>query len=182
MSALRPFVRNLPHLTSKPGMTKLARGLMSDESKSQQQPSGGQVAILFVDDDSNDMLLVQRALSKAGLSYPLIHKRDGEEAIDYLSGKFPYSDRAKHPLPKLILLDIKMPRMNGFDVLGWLQCQPALAKIPVVILTASVRVEDRSEAEKLGAAGYRTKPVDFGELVDIIRDVDARWLSQIQKA
>jgi CheY-like chemotaxis protein len=83
-------------------------------------------------------------------------------------------------LPKLILLDIKMPKMNGFDVLGWLQRQPALARIPVVILTASVRVEDQSEAEKLGAVGYRTKPVDFGELVDVIRDVDARWLSQIR--
>jgi len=153
---------------------------MNAESKSQQQPSGGQVAILFVDDDPNDMLLVQRALSKAGLSYPLIHKRDGEEAIDYLSGKPPYSDRTKHPLPTLILLDIKMPKMNGFDVLGWLQRQPALVKIPVVILTASVRVEDRSEAEKLGAVGYRTKPVDFGQLVDMIRDVDARWLSQIK--
>jgi CheY-like chemotaxis protein len=153
---------------------------MNPESKSSQQPPDGQAAILFVDDDSNDMLLVQRALNKAGLSYPLIHKRDGEEAIDYLSGNPPYFDRAKHPLPRLILLDIKMPKMNGFDVLGWLQRQPALAKIPVVILTASVRVEDQSEAEKLGAAGYRTKPVDFGELVDIIRDVDARWLSQLK--
>jgi CheY-like chemotaxis protein len=153
---------------------------MNAEFKPSQQPPGGQVAILFIDDDSNDVLLVQRALNKAGLSYPLIHKRDGEEAIAYLSGKDPYSDRAKHPLPKLILLDIKMPKMNGFDVLGWLQHQPALAKIPVVILTASVRVEDQSEAEKLGAVGYRTKPVDFGELVDIIRDVDGRWLSQIK--
>ena len=154
---------------------------MNAESKSQQQPSGGQVAILFVDDDPNDMLLVQRALIKAALSYPLIHKRDGEEAIDYLSGKPPYSDRAKHPLPTLILLDIKMPKLNGFDVLGWLQRQPSLAKIPVVILTASVRLEDQSQAEKLGAVGYRTKPVDFTELVEIVRDLDARWLSQIKR-
>src|SRR5215470_5183655 len=112
---------------------------MNAESKSSQQPPSGQVAILFVDDDPNDMLLVERALKKAGLSYPLIHGRDGEEAIDYLSGKPPYSDRTKHPLPALILLDIKMPKINGFDVLNWMQCQPALAKIPVVILTASVR-------------------------------------------
>src|SRR6476660_783230 len=144
---------------------------MNADFKSQQQSPGAPVAILFVDDDPNDMLLVQRAFKKAGLTYPLIHKRDGEEAIDYLSGKPPYSDRTRHPLPTLILLDIKMPKLNGFDVLNWLQRQPALAKIPVVILTASVRVEDRSEAEKLGAVGYRTKPVDFGELVEIIRDV-----------
>lgn len=154
---------------------------MNAESKSEQQPADAPVAILLVDDDSNDMLLVQRALKKAGLSYPLIHRRDGEEAIDYLSGKSPYSDRAKHPLPTLILLDIKMPKLSGFDVLTWMQRQPALAKIPVVIFTASAREEDQSQAQKLGAAGYRAKPVDFGELVDIIRDVDARWLSQLSK-
>jgi CheY-like chemotaxis protein len=155
---------------------------MNAEPKSEQQPAGAPVAILLVDDDPNDMLLVQRALKKAGLSYPLIHRRDGEEAIDYLSGKPPYSDRAKHPLPTLILLDIKMPKLNGFDVLSWMQRQPTLAKIPVVIFTASAREEDQSQAQKLGAVGYRAKPVDFGELVDIIRDVDARWLSQIRKS
>jgi CheY-like chemotaxis protein len=154
---------------------------MNVESKSEQKPPGGQLAILLVDDDPNDVLLVQRALKKAGLSYPLIHKHDGEEAIDYLSGKPPYSDRAKHPLPTLILLDIKMPKLTGFDVLNWIQSQPTLAKIPVVILTASVRQEDQSQAEQLGAVGYRTKPVDFAELVNIIRDVDTRWLSQIRK-
>jgi CheY-like chemotaxis protein len=153
---------------------------MNFESKSEPQLRDGQVAILLVDDDQNDVLLVQRAFKRASLAYPLIHKHDGEEAIDYLSGKPPYSDRAKHPLPTLILLDIKMPKMTGFDVLNWMQQQPGLAKIPVVVLTASVREEDRSEAEKLGAVGYRTKPVDFKELVDIIRDVDARWLSQIK--
>ena len=153
---------------------------MNAESKSQQQPPDGSVAILLVDDDPNDVLLVQRALKKAGLPYPLIHRRDGEEAIDYLSGKPPYSDRAQHPLPKLILLDVKMPKLSGFDVLNWMQRQPTISKIPVVILTASVREEDKSEAQKLGAAGYRTKPVDFAELVDIMRDVDARWLSQIK--
>lgn len=70
--------------------------------------------------------------------------------------------------------------MTGFDVLDWIQHQPELAKIPVVVLTASVRQKDRSEAEKLGAVGFRTKPVDFSELVRIIRDVDSRWLSQLE--
>lgn len=154
---------------------------MNADLKSQRQPPGAPVAILLVDDDPNDILLVQRAFKKAGLSYSLIHRRDGEEAIDYLSGKVPYSDRTKHPLPTLILLDIKMPKVNGFEVLSWLQREPALAKIPVVILTASVRQEDKTEAEKLGAVGYRAKPVDFADLVGIIRDVDSRWLSQLRK-
>jgi len=155
---------------------------MNVESQSEPQPPSGHVAILLVDDDPNDVLLVQRAMKKAGLSYPLIHKLDGEETIDYLSGKPPYSDRTKYPLPALILLDIKMPKMSGFDVLTWIQNQLFLTKIPVVILTASSRIEDQNEAEKLGAAGYRTKPVDFADLVNIIRDVDARWLSQRRKA
>jgi CheY-like chemotaxis protein len=152
---------------------------MNIESKSGPHPPKEQVAILLVDDDLNDVLLVQRAMKKAGLSHPLIHKQDGEEAIDYLSGKPPYADRAKHPLPRLILLDIKMPKLSGFDVLNWIQRQPALPKIPVVILTASVRQEDRNEAQKLGAVAFRTKPIDFSELVNILREVEARWLSQI---
>src|SRR5947208_5596528 len=115
---------------------------MNVQSKSEAQPPTGQVSILLVDDDHNDVLLVERAMKKAGLLHPLIHRQDGEEAIDYLDGKPPYSDRAKHPLPTLVLLDLKMPRMTGLDVLTWLQKQPHLAKIPVVILTASVRKED----------------------------------------
>jgi CheY-like chemotaxis protein len=153
---------------------------MNVESKSEALPPGQPVSILLVDDDQNDVLLVQRAIKKAGLPYPIIHRHDGEEAIDYLSGKPPYSDRTKHPLPTLVLLDIKMPKLTGFDVLTWLQGRPELSKIPVIILTASVREEDQSEAQKLGAVGYRTKPVDFGDLVKIIQDVDARWLSQVR--
>lgn len=152
---------------------------MNAESKPEPKPSNGPV-VLLVDDDQNDVLLIQRAMKTAGLSYPVIFRHDGEEAIEYLSGRPPYSDRTKHPLPTLVLLDIKMPKMTGFDVLTWLQNQPGLAKIPVVILTASVREEDENEAEKLGAVGYRTKPVDFGELVKIIQDVDARWLRQLR--
>jgi len=154
---------------------------MKAESKSGPQSPAGTVTILLVDDDPNDIVLVERAIKKAGLPYPLVHRHDGEEAIDYLSGKAPYSDRSKYPLPTLILLDIKMPKMTGFDVLNWIQRQPSLTNIPVVILTASVRQEDREEAEKLGAVGFRTKPVDFSELVEIIRDVDARWLVQIKR-
>lgn len=154
---------------------------MNPESKPEAQRPAPPASILLVDDDQNDVLLVQRAIQKAGLSYALIHRKDGEEAIDYLSGKPPYSDRSKHPLPTLVLLDIKMPKMTGFDVLTWLQHRPELARIPVVILTASVREEDQVEAKKLGAVGYRTKPVDFADLIAIMQDVDARWLSQIRK-
>lgn len=151
---------------------------MNLQSKSEPQLPKPLAAVLLVDDDLNDVLLVQRAMKTAGLSYRLIHKPDGEEAIDYLSGKPPYSDRANHPLPRLILLDIKMPKLGGFDVLSWMQSQPTLAKIPVVILTASVREEDRDEAQRLGAVAFRTKPIDFSELVNILREVDARWLRE----
>lgn len=150
---------------------------MNVEPKSEPPSPERKVTILLIDDDPNDALLVQRAMKKVNLPYPVVHRSDGEEAIEYLSGKPPYSDRAKYPLPALILLDIKMPKLTGLEVLAWIQGQPSLAHIPVVILTASVRQEDRQEAEKLGAVGYRTKPVDFLELVDIIRDVNGRWLS-----
>jgi len=135
-----------------------------------------EATILLVEDSPDDAFMVKRALRQAGVSQPLIHLRDGEEAVEYLSGKPPYEDRNKFPIPALVLLDLKMPRLTGLDVLSWLQTRLELAHIPVVVLTGSVRTEDRQEAEKRGAVGYQVKPVAFEDLVVIVRQVDARWL------
>jgi CheY-like chemotaxis protein len=148
---------------------------MSAESKSKVSASE-RATILLVEDNPDDAFMVTRALKQAGVAQPLFHVRDGEEAVNYLSGKPPYEDRAKYPIPGLVLLDLKMPRLTGLDVLTWLQTQPALSRVPVVVLTGSVRSEDRDEAQKRGAVGYQVKPVAFNDLVEIVRQVDARWL------
>lgn len=142
---------------------------------------GERSIILLVEDDPNDALLAQRALQRAGASQEILHLQDGEEAINYLSGKPPFEDRNRHPLPSLVLLDLKMPRMSGFDVLAWLQGHPELAELPVVVLTGSIEPQDVENAKKLGAVGYEVKPIDFGKLVQIAKGIDARWLGQSPK-
>jgi CheY-like chemotaxis protein len=153
---------------------------MNAESKFKVS-GGGQAPILLVEDNPDDAFMATRALIQAGVSQPVIHLQNGEEAVNYLSGNPPYEDRAKYPLPSLMLLDLKMPRLSGFDVLSWLQTRVDVRDIPVVVLTGSVRTEDRDEAEKRGAVGYRIKPVAFSELVEIARQVEARWLSETEE-
>jgi CheY-like chemotaxis protein len=148
---------------------------MSVEAKSNKSALKGTV-VLLVEDSPDDAFMVQRALKQAGVAQQVIHLRDGEEAVNYLSGRPPYDDRDKFPVPALVLLDLKMPRLTGLDVLTWLQGRPDLARVPVVVLTGSVRTEDRNEAQKRGAVGYQVKPVVFEDLVEMVRQVNARWL------
>jgi CheY-like chemotaxis protein len=132
--------------------------------------------VLLVEDDENDALLAQRAMREARTAHRIIRMESGEKAVAYLRGDPPYSDRTEHPLPSLVLLDLKMPGLTGFDVLTWLQTQPELStKVPVVVLTGSVHPEDMDKAKKLGAVGFEVKPVDFSQLVSI-----AKNLSQIR--
>jgi CheY-like chemotaxis protein len=127
--------------------------------------------ILLVEDDPNDAIIARQALSKAGITHKIVHLRDGEEAIHYLGGEPPFNDRTKSPLPALVLLDLKMPKYSGFDVLTWLQSRPELAKVPVVVLTGSIYAEDRRRAHNLGAIGYEIKPVDSTELAAIANNI-----------
>src|SRR5579862_996911 len=98
--------------------------------------------ILLAEDEETEVLLFELALQSAGQSYPVIVARDGQEAIDYLAGHVPYKNRLSHPLPALVMLDLKMPRMTGFDVLSWLSSQPQLQSIPAVVLSSSSYPED----------------------------------------
>ena len=93
--------------------------------------------ILLVEDRRADVLLIQRAFRLAGVSVPTHVVEDGEAAVAFLAGERPYADRARHPLPSLILLDLKLPRLSGFEVLEWLRRQPGLRRLPVVVLTSS---------------------------------------------
>jgi CheY-like chemotaxis protein len=114
--------------------------------------------ILLAEDDENDVFFMKRALQKASVDFPLHVVKDGQEALDYLSGAGKFSDRHQHPLPALILLDLKMPFLNGFDVLAWINTQPSLKSIPVVVLTSSSEERDRQKAAQFGAKSYFVKP------------------------
>jgi len=131
--------------------------------------------ILLVEDDPNDVLLIQRAFQKAGLSNILKVVRDGEQAIDYLSGHGVYAQRERFPLPFLLLLDLKMPGTNGFEVLRWVRGEPNLKRLLVVVLTSSNLQADVDRAYELGANSYLVKPVEFGEMVNMIQRFEAYW-------
>src|SRR5258708_1401408 len=136
----------------------------------------GNAPILLAEDDENDTFFLRRAIARSGLGNPLIAVQDGQEAVDYLAGIGPYADRASHPLPALLLLDLKMPRMNGFDVLEWLSTRPDFKNLPIVVLTSSAQDKDIQRARELGADDYQVKPQEFERLVDIVRSLHSRWL------
>ena len=139
--------------------------------------------ILLAEDEPNDAFFVKWAFEKAGFGHQISHVYDGQEALDYLSGEAPYADRAQFPIPDLLLLDLKMPKLNGFDVLKWLRGHPKLKQVPVVVFTSSDHEGDMEEAKSLGARDYWTKPNDIEKFVQLARDLHARWLQgQIQAA
>jgi len=128
--------------------------------------------VLSVDDSSDDAVLLQLACSTAKISFRLQSVESGEEAIAYLEGHGKYVDRVHFPLPRLILLDLKMPGKTGFDVLSWIRASPQLSRIPVVVLTSSVHTEDRARALELGARQYLVKPVGYAALEKLAETVD----------
>jgi CheY-like chemotaxis protein len=132
--------------------------------------------ILFVEDDPNDALLLQRALKRVCEQAPVHRVSHGGEAIAYLQGEGRYADRVAHPLPALLIMDLKMPVMGGIEVLSWLKEHPALASIPTVVLSGSSRKDDMEQAKKLNAASYIVKPFDLEEWRAIARELAERWL------
>jgi len=120
--------------------------------------------VLLVDDSEDDALLVRRVFERAGFVAPLQVVHDGERAIAYLSGDGVFSDRAKFPLPTAVLLDLNMPRQNGFEVLAWIRQQPGLKQLCVYILSASSQTADIKRAYDLGANSYLVKPSTLDEL------------------
>lgn len=136
------------------------------------------VPILMAEDNKNDVTLMRRAFADAGIPNPLIVVRNGREVIEYLAGEGEYADRAKYPLPGLMLLDLKMPWMDGFDVLSWLRRQPQFVGLPVVLLTSSKLQPEDVQSRLMGVYDYRVKPHDFGELVSLLADVRQCWLGE----
>ncbi len=137
--------------------------------------------VLLAEDNSTDALMVQRAFRKANLLNPLQVVDDGDKAVAYLAGAAPYADRDRHPLPVLLLLDLKLPRRSGLEVLAWLKQQPAVRRLPVVVLTSSRDNGDVNRAYDLGANSYLVKPVDFDPLLEMVRALGLYWVLMNEK-
>jgi CheY-like chemotaxis protein len=133
--------------------------------------------ILVAEDDLGDVVLLRRAFAKAKVNVPVHFARDGEEVIQYLEGKTPFDNPIDHPLPNLLLLDLKLPRVDGFQVLEWLRVQPGLSRILVVVFTSSNNPEDIGRAYALGANSYLVKPQDPNELVRVVERLQNYWLN-----
>ncbi|NCI47979.1 response regulator [Sediminibacterium soli] len=137
-----------------------------------QQP----VDVLLVEDDAFDAELIIREIKKHGVINNLVHLRDGEEALNFIFPEQETPERTKRVLPKLILLDIKMPKVNGFEVLERIKMDDQLRKIPIVILTSSKESPDISRGYALGANSYIVKPVSFDKFSATIKELGFYWL------
>ena len=142
----------------------------------------GPTTVLHVEDDPNDALLLQHACRKAGTSLHLQSVSDGEDALAYLRGMDEFGNREQHPLPSLVLLDLKMGRLNGFDVLTWMRKEEKFRRVPVVVLTSSNHDADVKRAYDLGANSYLVKPVNFDALVELVKAIQHYWFKLNERA
>lgn len=133
--------------------------------------------ILLVEDSPDDVMLFKRAINKAAVNYPLQVVTDGETAIAYLLGSGVYADRELYPLPALVLLDLKLPRKSGHEVLAWLRAQPKLRRLPVVVLTTSRESSDINRAYDACVNSYLVKPFALDGLTDMVRALHTYWLT-----
>ena len=134
--------------------------------------------VLLVEDDPSDVRLIQRAFSKLVVNVSMTRLTNGDDAVSYLSGEDPYENRAAYPVPAVLLLDIKLPRRSGFEVLDWLRRQKSpLRRLPVVMLTSSKHSADVNRAYDLGANSYLAKPQTPSELNDLAANFQTYWLS-----
>jgi CheY-like chemotaxis protein len=132
-------------------------------------------APILVEDNVDEAFLMVRAFAKTRLPGPIEVLKDGEEAIAYLSGREPYHDRRRHPLPTLVILDLHLPKKNGFDVLEWIRRSPRLADLAVVVLSSSSAQHDMDRATALGANLYLVKPVGLDGLMESARAIAGYW-------
>lgn len=135
------------------------------------------VTVLHIDDDANDTELFRAAVRKANVEFSVQHVNDGEQAMAYLSARGIYANRAAYPLPSLVLLDLKMPRATGFDVLRWIRNHPEVGNLPIVIFSGSELQDDIQQAYAGGADSYLVKPIGFNSLIDLVKRINASWVS-----
>jgi len=135
-----------------------------------------QVEILLVEDNARDAELTLRALTKGGLANKLLWVKDGEEALDYLFRRGAYAER-EDIHPRLVLLDLKMPRVDGIEVLKAVKADERTRRVPIVVMTSSQEEKDMARSYDLGANSYVVKPVDFAAVTDLVRQAGFYWLA-----
>src|SRR5688500_18793851 len=136
--------------------------------------------LLIVEDSENDIFFIERIFKQLEARCELRFARDGVEAVDYLAGKGRFKDRAHFPMPTIILMDLKMPRMNGFEVLEWMQTQPEIKLIPTIVVTSSTLQEDVTRAYQLGANAVMNKPVDKDSLTQMLKTFHVYWTDFVE--
>ena len=134
--------------------------------------------VLYVEDEENDVFFMRRAFRRAGQEERLKVVEDGQVAIDYLSGRGLFGNRLIYPLPAVVLLDLHLPTVSGFQVLVWIRQQLEFQQLPVVIFSSSARVEDRLLAKELGANDYMEKPGSGMEFGAILEALQRKWFAQ----
>lgn len=124
--------------------------------------------LLHVEDDDNDAFFVERAFANAKINLAIQRVSDGQAAIDYLSGTGKYKDRDQYPLPQIMLLDLKLPLRDGFEVLEWARDQQEFRSLPIIVLSSSAEPKDTIKASRLGATAYVVKMIGFRDLLEKI--------------
>ena len=134
------------------------------------------IEILLVEDNHNDAEMTMRALQKSNFLNKLLWVEDGVEALDFINCRGVYAGRDPRQLPKLVLLDLKMPRLDGHDVLRELKGSDETRRIPIVVMTSSSQERDLAESYRLGVNGYVSKPIQFTDLVEAVAKIGMYWL------
>ena len=133
--------------------------------------------ILLVEDNRMDVELTLDAFKEARLLNTIYVSPNGQDALDYLFGRGKYADRITYPIPNLVLLDLKLPGVDGFEVLRQVKSAPILKRVPVIILTSSKEEGDRALTYDIGANSYIVKPVSFNGFLDVIKQIEGYWIS-----
>ncbi len=139
-------------------------------------------SLLFVDDDPNWVELLRIAFGRTGMANPVHGVGDGPEAIQYLRGEGRYAKRAAYPLPELVLVDLRLPGMPGFEVLQWIRQHPVLDRLPVVVITGMAAPGDAKRAQELGATAFLAKPFSFDKQIELARQIRDKWLQPVRPA
>lgn len=132
--------------------------------------------VLYVEDEPDDVIFMKIAFERAGLGPAFRSVSDGRDAIRYLVGENSYADRQQHPLPSLLLLDLNLPVVSGFQVIEWMRERPEFRELPIVVFSSSTLAEDKTRSEKMGVKEFIEKPGSAAAFGGVVQTLKAKWL------